>query len=194
MPRFPAPALVLLWSGTVLAGSLGLTWYSFRPGPNAIPPKVWPATNRLALGRQGFTLVLFAHPRCPCTRASLEELARLMDGKQNRLRAYVVFFSPGTADGEWSRTDLWRWAGSIAGVTALRDPDGTQAQLFGAETSGQTVVYDSGGNVVFTGGITSARGHVGESEGSDAIEALLGGDKPRLRTTPAFGCALAASP
>jgi hypothetical protein len=186
--------LVLLWSGTVLAGSLGLVWYSFQPGPEAAHPKVWPAATGLALGPQALTLILFAHPRCPCTRASLEELARLMAANQDRLRAYVLFFSPETAGAEWSSTGLWHRAGSISGVTPVRDPGGKQARLFGAETSGQTVVYDSGGKAVFTGGITSARGHAGANEGIAAIEALLNGDRPRLRSTPAFGCALAGSP
>ena len=42
----------------------------------------------------------------------------------------------------------------IPGVTTIVDRDGTQASLFGAETSGQVVLYDSHGELKFRGGIT----------------------------------------
>ena len=54
------------------------------------------------------TLVMLAHPRCTCTRASVGELAELMARAPRRPKAYVVFIKPGrSAPGGWERTDLW---------------------------------------------------------------------------------------
>ena len=45
-----------------------------------------------------------------------------------------------------------------------------------SKTSGQVVVYDAKGALLFSGGITAARGHMGDNAGRDRITALLRGD------------------
>ena len=50
---------------------------------------------------------------------------------------------------------------------------GAEANLFGAATSGQTMVYDPGGRLRFSGGITAARGHYGDNVGVSAIARLI---------------------
>jgi hypothetical protein len=64
---------------------------------------------------------------------------------------------------------------------------------FGALTSGHTVVYDPSGRLLFSGGITSARGHAGENMGSELILAQLA-RKTNPQTHAVFGCPLADSP
>ena len=51
------------------------------------------------------TLVMLAHPRCTCTRASLAELAELMARVTQRPKAYVVFIKPGGVAEQWERTE-----------------------------------------------------------------------------------------
>ena len=41
--------------------------------PEPKPPEPWPAAGALQLSTAGKTLVMFVHPHCPCTRASLGE-------------------------------------------------------------------------------------------------------------------------
>ena len=55
----------------------------------------------------------------------------------------------------------------------LRDDDGAEARRFGAETSGQTLLYDEHGALLFSGGITGARGHAGDNAGRASLVALL---------------------
>ena len=51
----------------------------------------------------------------------------------------------------------------------LRDDDGAEARRFGAETSGQTLLYDARGALAFSGGITGARGHAGDNAGRASL-------------------------
>ena len=74
------------------------------------------------------------------------------------------------------------------------DVDGTEAGRFGAATSGQVLLYDAGGRLRFSGGLTSTRGHPGESPGHRRIAAVVGGGDTEEATTRVFGCALAGSP
>ena len=67
--------LVLIWLLVVGAGMAMLTRYDNTPGLSGQPPKQWPEESGLPRPDGTSTLVMFGHPRCPCTRASLEELA-----------------------------------------------------------------------------------------------------------------------
>jgi hypothetical protein len=133
---------------------------------------------------------MLAHPRCACTRASVEELSRLMARLRGRLEARVLFFQPASAPDGWSKTDLWRAAAAIPGVEIRRDAGGVEARRFGAETSGQVLLYDAVGRLLFSGGITALRGHAGDNAGSRAIAALLTRTEPGPAASPVLGCAL----
>jgi hypothetical protein len=186
--------LGVLWVGAVSAGLASLAAYDNRPGAAASPPPRWPAATRLTPAADRPTLVMLAHPRCSCSRASLGELAELIARAPNRSKAYVVFVKPGrvgTSAG-WEDTDLWRQAAAIPGVTVIRDDDGHEAGLFRAETSGQTFLYAPDGALLFTGGTTGARGHAGDNTGRSALLALLRREAPGQRATPVFGCSLFA--
>jgi hypothetical protein len=109
---------------------------------------------------------------------------------RQKLDAHVFFYRPIHEPSAWVRTDLWRSANSIPGVQVLEDPEGALARRFGASTSGQTLLYNAGGRLVFNGGITAARGHSGDNNGRQAIVALLQGASPEQNITPVFGCSL----
>jgi hypothetical protein len=145
------------------------------------------------------------HPHCPCSRASIGELAILMAHNHGRLAAFVVFVQPPGFDENWTKSDLWSSAGSIPGVTRIID-HGAEAKRFGATTSGQTMVYDPLGRLLFSGGITAARGHFGDNAGVSTIARLLDTaetDAPErvvyrnnpvvyASSTPVYGCPLFA--
>ncbi len=179
-----------LWLVAAVGGSVALVIYSHAPGKEtAVTPKIWPASSHLPRPKDQPTLVMFAHPKCPCTRASIGELSKLMTRCQGQLQATVVFFRPEDADGNWTGTDLWQSAAAIPGVSVRTDEDGSEAERFHAATSGHVVFYGADGGLLFSGGITEARGHAGDNAGSDAIAAhLKHGDA--IATTPTFGCPL----
>ena len=69
---------VLLWAAGVAFGMNALVEHEVGEGTPAGAPERWPASSAIPadLGRP--TLVMLAHPQCPCTRASISELAILM--------------------------------------------------------------------------------------------------------------------
>lgn len=178
------------WIAATVAGLVWLMSYDNRAGLAAAAPVAWPAESHITRDPSGPTLVLLAHPRCDCTRASLNELAELMARAPVHPRAFVVFIKPGRVADEWERTALWTLASRIPGVSVLRDDSGAEASRFGAATSGQTLLYDKSGTLVFSGGVTAARGKEGSSVGTVNILALLGGHAATAETSPVFGCSL----
>jgi hypothetical protein len=162
--------------------------YSNTAGQDGMAPVRWPAQSAIPRIAGKPTLVMFVHPHCPCTRASMSELAEVMARCQKLVSAHVVFFHPGNSGEEWSHSDLWRAAEAIPGVSVQSDEDGREARLFHGETSGHTILYDGQGRLLFDGGITVARGHSGDNAGTDAIEAMLHGKTAQQAMTPVFGC------
>jgi hypothetical protein len=75
-------------------------------------------------------------------------------------------------------------------VTVLRDDAGVEARRFGAETSGQVLLYGADGRLMFSGGATGARAHPGDNLGRASIVALLNHAATLETTTPVFGCPL----
>jgi hypothetical protein len=187
-------AAVALWIPAVGFGISTLWKYSNTPGHPAEPPADWPRTAPIERAAGQATLVMFAHPQCGCSRASLGELAIIMAHGSRQVKASVFFYRPPAEPSEWAQTDLWRTAAAIPGVRVLEDPNGSVAQSFGVFTSGQTLLYDSAGRLRFKGGITASRGHSGDNIGRSVITALLQGNASPVTsfpaTTPVFGCSL----
>jgi hypothetical protein len=185
-------ATCALWLLMVGTGIGVLRNYENAPGLSAAAPGSWPAGSPLERAAGSATLVMLAHPHCPCTRASIGELARLMAQAEGHVRAYVLFVKPTGFSEEWVQTDLPASASAIPGVSVVRDDEGVEAKRFHAATSGQTLLYDTKGNLLFSGGITSARGHAGDNAGRTAIVSLLTTNEVAQNETPVFGCPLFA--
>ena len=183
-------AIAGVWLLVVHTGSLLMAQYSQTAGATGAPPALWPETSRLQRHSGQSQLVMFLHPRCPCSRATLGELEQLVAHCQGKFSTQVWFIQPQGMEDDWVKTDLWHAAASIPGVQVNVDHEGNEARLFQAVTSGQTLLYDPEGRLVFQGGITLARGHAGDNPGRDAIESLLKQKIPPATSPPVFGCAL----
>lgn len=179
-----------VWLAGAAAGLSLLMDYDNRPGVAAHAPPAWPAESALVRDHERPTLVMLAHPRCDCTRASVGELTELVARARQQPRVFVVFIKPGGVDTAWKQTELWAAAARIPGATIVRDDLGAEARRFGVETSGQTVLYDAGGRLLFAGGATGARGRAGDNAGRATLLALLNGEQPASTSTPVFGCPL----
>jgi hypothetical protein len=180
----------LSWLAAVGAGFALLDRYKAQPAAQDTPPRRWPPESALERDTHRPTLLVFAHPACPCTRATVAELARLMARVSAQVAAQVVMVEPPDAPSEWAQSDLGARAAAIPGVTVVPD-DGREAARFRAQASGFVVMYDAEGRHLFSGGITPSRGHEGDSFGRRRILAALGGEAPDRDTSPVFGCSLA---
>jgi hypothetical protein len=181
---------VVIWLAAMSSALYLLLDYEKTPGRGSSPPLLWPPNSDIQRRRDGFTLVLAVHPQCPCTRATIAELSRLMAHAQGKLSAFVLFLKPEAQSSEWVETDLWSNASLIPGVEVRVDHAGVEAARFGALTSGATALYDRNGELVFYGGITSGRGHEGDNDGRSSIEALINSRMPAQTQTAVFGCPL----
>lgn len=179
-----------LWLVSAGAGMAVLVDYATSPGDPAQAPPRWPKASMLPAPSGRPALVMAVHPRCPCTRASLNELARILARCPGCADVYVLVGRPAGAPDAWWKTDLWDGAGALPGVVVVADDAGSEAGRFGARVSGTTLVYDAGGRLAWSGGITSARGHEGDSAGGAAVSAILAGGVAPRAAVPVFGCAL----
>ena len=185
--------IAAFWLVCVVTGVSLVMAYENKPGMSAAAPRRWPAQSRLVPASSGPTLILLAHPQCPCTRATMTELEEILARASHPPKTYVLFLRPaGFAEG-WERTALWQSAAKLPGVTPVRDDGGVEARRFGAETSGQTLLYDASGTLVFSGGITGARGQAGNNAGRAALVDLLSRGQAGRPGTSVFGCPLFTS-
>lgn len=187
--------IVIVWAVAIVSGLVWISQYESTPSVAGVPPKSWPADACLSPSDVRPTLLMFAHPKCPCTRASLTELSKLLTRCGRMVETYVLLVSPLGVDDAWTETDLGERAKGIPGVTVVVDVDAALADAFQVKTSGETLLYDGDRKLRFHGGITSSRGHEGENVGRLAIANQLIGNRSvrqhdQVVTTPVFGCAL----
>ena len=167
-----------------------LQWQN-TPAPKAVTVNSWPLEFPVPLDANATNLVMFAHPKCPCSRASLAELVKIMTHAGPSVKASILFYHPSDEGEDWLRGSTWSEAKNIPGLTILSDKDGEWAARLGATASGHVFLFDGDGGLLFEGGITAGRGHEGENLGSTAICDLVGARKCETRSTPVFGCTIA---
>jgi hypothetical protein len=182
--------VAVVWLGSLVLGLTLLSRYKHSPGTAAHPPALWPSASRIRPTTDRATLVMLAHPHCPCTRAAIGELALLMAKSQGRVNATVLFTKPSGKPNKWESTDLWRSASEIPGVNVVGDDRGVEAAHFRASTSSQVVLYDVAGRLIFHGGITGSRGHSGDNIGRSAIASLLTEGTAERDQSAVYGCPL----
>ncbi len=182
--------LVLAWIALVGAGMLLLTAYKGTPGKLLPSPVRWPEESTIPRDPAQPTLVVFVHPRCPCSRATIGELDELMTYAQGKVKAHVVFIQPAGTPDEWVETDRWSAAAQIPGVDVRRDRGGVESARFHAHTSGEALLYSASGELQYEGGMTIARGHAGDNPGCRSILALLNGEVAPVIKAPVYGCSM----
>ena len=141
--------LCAVWLSAAAAGAWILASYGNAPGAIGQTPRRWPADSQIVPPPGRPILVMFAHPQCPCTRASITELNRLLTGCQSEMAVHVLFIRPSGLSRDWTHSALWRSAAVIPGVTVSADFNGAEARRFGAESSGYIVFYDQHGELLF---------------------------------------------
>ena len=143
--------------------------FDSTPGAKATAPNNWPIESRIVRSPGRKQLLMFVHPECTCSIASLEQLRMLQSQLGSQLEAHVVLWhaSAGTSKRNWPKES--------GGAAITDDRDGLEALRFGAKTSGQTLIYDETGRLIYAGGLTVFRGEAG---GEPVLQNLIS----RLRT------------
>ena len=176
---------------------LALTGFGFfllqaehaRPGRSGTPRVVWPEGSPIQPDPVKPTLLVFLHPRCPCSRASVAELGSVVATLGDRFVAHAILYQPEKPSEDWARAGS---AGlideSVSGLRRWIDPGGELGRRFGVETSGHVLLYNPAGELLFSGGITPSRGHRGDNLGLKALIARIEAQENVLERSPIFGC------
>lgn len=202
-PAMSRPGFGWVVGGWMIA-SLGLwaslTAYGLKhpDGRRPASPSAWPPDVSPPLGSDRPTVCLFLHPRCPCSRASVSELGRVLSDVESAPRIYVFVTRPRhTVDvPAWTDTATVRRVERWGGVEVVDDIGGRLASRFGAVTSGTVHVYGRDGVRRFNGGVTASRGHEGGNPGADRIREILSSPECSAFSAgpvswhPVFGCRL----
>ena len=190
--RLSSHGLMIVWGLFVGSGFLLLQMHGAHPGAASSPPTLWPEASPVEPGVGRSTLLIFLHPGCPCSGASVEELACILGETADRVTTYALLLSPAHSSEGWGRSSIATAVAALPDVHVVPDRGGTLARRFGVETSGHVVVYDALGHLAFSGGITAARGHRGNNEGHAAVIDVILGKRQSASWFPVFGCPLRA--
>jgi len=195
-PRAGGLAVLLagvLWLAAVAAGFAVAMRHEKTAAPEHAVASTFPENAICVAPVDKPMLIVFIHPKCPCTRASLEEIAALHRRCGDNLDMQFVFLERGDAPWRSEDTEHWETVRGINAGPAFVDVSGAEHRRFGATTSGETFLFMPDGNLAFHGGVTVGRGHSGTSAGRIAIEAIVMNPTASAQTPPrtkVYGCLL----
>ena len=189
-----------LVSAAVLAVALG--WYqlfrfSSTPGAQFAAPAHWPAQISLSRAPRLPTLLVFVHPRCSCTPATLSQLDSMLESTHAAVQVALVVYSskPSEAPNGIAPNGIAPVSAPATSASLLHapaqivpDPGGLLARRFGAATSGEIILYAADGRLLFQGGITPMRSEAGDGPGADALRRALATGTAQFRPVSVFGC------
>ena len=186
----PRPTFVAAWLLAVAACLSGLGAYSWQPGQPSDVADELPSGVPVELGPRG-ALVIFVHPHCPCSLASLEEVARILRDSTDAPQIELFAFIPRSEEEGWVDGRIWRRAAELGEIRRRLDRAGDLARELGVTTSGHVIAYGPDGARRFDGGVTAGRGHLGPSAPGARLMQVLAGGEPAPEAFPVFGCGLA---
>lgn len=179
----------VLWGGTVVGAYRAIRRFETTPGDAAVARDSWPAATHVPRTAGKWSLVMLVHPHCSCSRASVQELAEIVERAPRDLQTTVIVYRPSEMPKGWERTDVYDAATRVPRARVIVDEDAAEANVFGGFTSGQTFLYDDHGRLRFAGGITSLRGHTGFNRGSADV-VRIASQHTGSGSHPVFGCAI----
>lgn len=176
--------VVIAWVGLMAGGFAALSRYEVAPGQTGQAP----VQSERFQGSQP-SLVIALHPKCPCSRATLEELEKIYSRASQKFSISAFVFKPKGESESWTHTATVERVRKLGGAICV-DNDGVEAEKLGLTTSGQILLYSMEGRLLYNGGITSARGHSGDNLGEQTVLDLLKDGQAAISSAPVFGCPL----
>src|ERR1051325_8235013 len=95
-------ALSFFWLMAAGVGLKLLNEYDNSAGSTGNPPERWPNESRGLRASDRPIFLMFPPPRCACSRASLEELDRLMAQAEGRFVVHLLFEKRPGAAPDWA--------------------------------------------------------------------------------------------
>jgi hypothetical protein len=194
IPFKPAWLLVFcLWLGLIAGGYAWLLGYSFAAGKTSAAPRTLPSSWASPTSPARPQLLLALHPHCPCSLATIRELAKILTRAPHTSDVTVLMYKPASEPDSWLKGTLFDECRRM-NCQIRPDPDGQMAASLGSLTSGQVLLYGADGRLRYQGGITASRGHEGDNEGERAVIEILRGSRASYKSMPVFGCPIQEEP
>src|SRR6186997_577410 len=96
----------VVWGVVLTMGFRSLIEFETTAGAPGVVRAAWPADAPVAFEAGKSNLVMFAHPKCPCSRASLAELVKVLTRTKGALQASILFYTPTDGTREWKGAEL----------------------------------------------------------------------------------------
>ncbi|XZE20540.1 hypothetical protein SH449x_000415 [Pirellulaceae bacterium SH449] len=180
--------LVGLWGVVTLVCFLAILPSIGRDAtyPQDLVPS-WPESSAIEKSNRTPHLLVFVHPFCPCTRATLMNLDYAVSSKN--LKVTIVQLSSIRFENIHTPLAKIEEVTHGRGWDLVFDTDGAEARKFGVATSGECLLFAPSGQLVFSGGVTAMRGHIGRNKPLSSLMAhidSLEGDLLQRRLQPAL--------
>lgn len=188
----PAPIKVhlreaALWTAGLLVALVLFTLWAAREEQKAsAKSRNWPEGAPLTLDPARLTLLVFVHPQCRGTEATLQTLAHVMERCAGHANVTIMLYEDPALLAYWKGSPIKAVAESIPGATVRNDSLGEAASFFDVTTSGSALLFAPDGTLLYRGGITPGLGQVGEG---DVLQTWLLEGRG-VRHEPVFGCSL----
>lgn len=177
--------LIVVGWGVLLAGAFS---FLIRYESTAAPAgPVGGAANPLFKNSDQATLVVGLHPHCPCSKATVAELNKVLGHAPKKAQLVVYAFKPKDEADSWVDSSTVSTLKKL-GARVEIDADGAMARRLGLSASGQMQLFSAQGELLYNGGITAGRGHEGDNAGAQALIDLLQKGGLDRKSAPVFGC------
>ena len=183
---------IFILIGIIVSGSVKILDYSNRPGESGDVPERILKLNELenALSPSAPTLLLFLHPHCPCTKATIKNLDSVLNTSPDTVNFYAVAFCPLDETEQWVQSPIMNTLIEDLDAKVIIDHGSEISSAFGIKCSGHILLYSDRGELQFDGGITSSRGHEGYCLPQNDLQKILSNDAEQPVHWPVFGCPL----
>ena len=184
--------LIIAWISAIAVGTFALWQYDSAPGPAGHGNLILASRARSELDEPNrFKICVFLHPRCPCSVATVRELERMLSLIAKPVDVQAYLYCPRSETEGWTKVGAGEVVRKIPGMNVTIDWEADLARQLGVGTSGHVLVYSPSGDLRFTGGITTSRGHEGDSTGKLSILSTINsGVETGVLEEPVYGCPL----
>ena len=144
-------------------------------------------TNKNASSEKRSTILVFYHPHCPCTVATIRNLERSWTRLSQDSTILAFAYRPSETGDSWissTSTGILK----RMGANVIVDPDGQNCTKFGVLTSGHLLVYNDEGALQFSGGVTSSGGHEGDCPAISDLVQKISNQSKQAKQWPVYGC------
>jgi hypothetical protein len=187
-----------LWVVTAVTGVCLHAGVDAAPAHASTGPRTRPRIAELNAPDGAPLIIMALHPRCPCSPASIDELRALRARCDAATHVAVLICTPADSASDAATSTEWdeafdRMSARFDRETVIRDRSGTIAASLGLHASGATLMYDAGGHLTFSGGLTLARGMAGANPTAvNAVQSLSASTDVCLpdASSPVYGCTL----